>query len=123
MARYKKRWLANLQMQPCARCGYGEVSVEQTKPHRTTTDQAPNTFTYAGPSAQFRRTNILTPESPDSAMEEGLLMRSDFDTGYGSIGRSEPTIDQPEQVVVGKGKKKKVSSSNSYNDSGKKIKR
>ncbi|TKA65900.1 hypothetical protein B0A55_10873 [Friedmanniomyces simplex] len=53
----------------------------------------------------------------DSAMEEGLLIGSDFGTGYGSISTPEPepshepTLEQPVEVVVGsssrsKGKKK-----------------
>lgn len=40
-------------------------------------------------------------------MEEGLLIGSDFDGGYGSIQQDqEPTIVQPEEAVVAKTKAK-----------------
>ena len=48
----------------------------------------------------------MTPESPESAMEEGLLIGSDFGSNYGSVERDEPVLEPPEGVVVGKGKKK-----------------
>lgn len=67
----------------------------------------PNIFGYAGPSATYQDPNLVTPESSDSAMEEGLLIGSDFSTGYGSISHPECTLEQPDEVVVGgKGKKK-----------------
>ena len=76
--------------------------------HRPLRTQAPqNTFTYAGPSASFpKAAKILTPQSPDSSMEEGLLIGSDHGSGYGSISPAEPTLEQPAEVLVGsKGKK------------------
>lgn len=39
-------------------------------------------------------------------MEEGLLIGSDFGSTYGSVGRDEPVLDPPEDIIVGKGKKK-----------------
>ena len=105
MARYKKKWLASLPIQPCARCGYVETTDGITPPHQGSYEQPANTFTYAGPSARFERRDLLTPESPDSTMEEGLI-GSGYRAGYGSISRPEPTLHQPEEVMVGKGKKK-----------------
>jgi hypothetical protein len=48
----------------------------------------------------------MTPESVVSTMEEGLLIGSDLN-GYGSIEPTEQTLTQPEEVIVGKGKKGK----------------
>ena len=120
MARYKASWLASLPKEQCARCGYSEDQAEPTTPHQHSTGQCSNMFTYAGPSAGFRQANILTPECPESVMEEGLLIGSDIGSGYGSIERPEPTLDQPAEVVVGKGKKKKNSHTGSGKAAGKK---
>ena len=102
----KQIWLSTLGKQSCARCGYNE---EQNDPpisdHRHDSEGA-NIFAYAGPSADFGRANVLTPESPESAMEEGLLIGSDFGSDYGSVKRTEPVLEPPEEIVVGKGKKK-----------------
>ncbi|TKA40758.1 hypothetical protein B0A54_08027 [Friedmanniomyces endolithicus] len=70
---------------------------------------------------QNARIPVSTPSSPDadSAMEEGLLIGSEFGTGYGSISTPEPEpsrdpmLEQPAEIVVGsssksKGKKKAV---------------
>ena len=51
-------------------------------------------------------------------MEEGLLIGSDFG-GYGSFEPSEPTLDQPEEIVVGKSKKKKMPVGGSTKSAGK----
>ena len=107
MARYKKRWLANLPKHPCARCGYTESEDTTPNPDHHSREQRPNTFVYAGPSAEIKRADVLTPETQDDSMEQGLLIGSDFGSSYGSVDRSEPTIEQPEEVVVGKGKAKK----------------
>lgn len=42
-------------------------------------------------------------------MEEGLLIGSEVGAGYGSIGEPEPTIDQPEEVMVRKGRGRRAS--------------
>ncbi|KAF2719650.1 hypothetical protein K431DRAFT_286453 [Polychaeton citri CBS 116435] len=91
----------------------------KAQPSRPATRQnvQPNLFTYAGPSASESATSyqrgddILTPQHTESAMEEGLLIGSDVGTGYGSIAESvaadthlEPELDQPAEIVVGKGK-------------------
>lgn len=110
MARSKKKWFANLPKQPCARCGFGEPYVEPVPRHQYSNEQPPNAFTFAGPSADFRQANVLPPYTPDSALEEVLLIGSDLETGYGSIAHSERTIKEPEEVVVSKGKKKKKAS-------------
>lgn len=107
MARSKKRWLANLPPQPCLRCGYGEPCVQPTGAGSQTRKSRPNTFAYAGPSAKFHQASVLTPDSLDSALEEGLLIGSDNGEGYGAIVDPEPILEQPEEVSVGKGKKKK----------------
>ena len=107
MACSQKKWLSNLQKCPCARCGYCDLSVGEATHRQFVKKQRPNTFTYAGPSADLHQADILTPHSHDSAMEEGLLISSDGSTGYGSTAHAEPTIEQPDKVIVGKGKKKK----------------
>ncbi|TKA40915.1 hypothetical protein B0A54_07827 [Friedmanniomyces endolithicus] len=73
----------------------------------------------------YRRNGMILPAYAAlaaffySAMEEGLLIGSEFGTGYGSISTPEPehahdvTLEQPAEVVVGssskpKGKKKAV---------------
>ena len=88
-----------------------EVEDETTHARSRPYQPPSNTFPYVGPSAAAPapRSPQLTPESAASTMEEGLLIGSDFETGYGSIEPSEPTLEQPEEVVVGKGKKKKSS--------------
>ena len=121
MARKKKAWLATLPREPCARCGYTEIEdnatsapQRQTHPaHASSTPPQPNVYPYAGPSADFRQANILTPEQSESAMEEGLLIGSDFEGGYQTMSSrdDETVVEQPERVVVVKGKgkgKKKV---------------
>ena len=113
MARKKKDWLVSLPKEPCPRCGYEDMDASSAvlgTPRQHPNHQPHNTFTYAGPSTDFRQANLMTPQSPENAMEEGLLIGSDISTGYGSIEPSEPTIEQPEEIVVGKGKKKKTSS-------------
>lgn len=70
--------------------------------------QPPNPFPYAGPSATFHQATAHTPTSQDCAMEEGLLIGSESSRNYGAVGNSEPTIGQRDEVVVGKGKKKRV---------------
>jgi hypothetical protein len=102
----KQNWLSKLEKQPCARCGYTEEENNPPTPdHRHDGDRA-NIFPYVGPSADLGRTTVLTPESPESAMEEGLLIGSDFGSDYGSVKRIEPVLEPPEEIVVGKGKKK-----------------
>ena len=141
VARYKAKWLASIHIipQPCARCGYSELPTAAESPRvfhpvqQPATDPLPhNTFVYAGHSAapvtpgpanrmQNARIPVSTPSSPDadSAMEEGLLIGSEFGTGYGSISTPEPEpsrdpmLEQPAEIVVGsssksKGKKKAV---------------
>lgn len=111
MDKKKQDWLSKLKEQPCARCGYTEERNDRDPANRLSSDAQPNIFPYAGPSAVFDRANILTPESPESAMEEGLLIGSDFGSGYSSVERAEPVLKSPEEVVVGKGKKKAKSAS------------
>ena len=55
--------------------------------------------------------NTLTPQSTEASMEEGLLIGSDFGTDYGAIERADTTIEQPQEIMVGKGKKKRTSGS------------
>ena len=107
MARCEKKALMKLQSQSCARCGYSTASdmLERQQP--------PNTTTYAGPSAGFRNTTVLTRQGSESAMEEGLLGGSSSGKGYGSIDDYETMIEQPEEVVVGGKGKKKVGRSSS----------
>ena len=116
MARKKHAWRASLPQDPCARCGYTSAPSASSAQQQPATEPAgnvqPNVYPYAGPSADFRETNVLTPErsssSDESAMEEGLLLGSDFEGGYQTISREEDTVvEQPEGVVVGKGKKGK----------------
>lgn len=103
----KQAWLATLQRPACARCGYVEEQNNSTPTtDRRTHEEQPNVFPYAGPSADFGRSNVMTPESPESAMEEGLLIGSDFGSSYGAVEREEPVLEPPEGIVVGKGKKK-----------------
>lgn len=64
------------------------------------------------------RASMMTPQSPESTMEEGLLIGSDFSGGYGSI-TPEPSIESPEPVVVGKVKKSKKSIATSSKNAGK----
>lgn len=40
-------------------------------------------------------------------MESGLLIGSDFGGSYGSVDRPEPTLEQPDEVLVSKKKQKK----------------
>lgn len=109
MAHKKKNWLSTLEQHPCARCGYVEQHGSTTSDQQCAHEQ-PNVFPYAGSSANFGRANILTPESPESVMEEGLLIGSDFGSGYGTVEHTEPVLEPPDEVVVGKGKKKAKSS-------------
>lgn len=109
MDQKKKAWLSTLQARPCARCGYMEEPNNSTNREQQSHEEQPNVFPYAGPSAEFGQANILTPESTgnhESAMEEGLLIGSDFGSNYGSVERDEPVLEAPEGIVVGKGKKK-----------------
>lgn len=124
MARKKDAWLASLPPPTCERCGYTSPSstpstaqpATKPLPPLPAEHAQPNIYPYAGPSAEFRQSNILTPdrsESEESAMEEGLLLGSDFEGGYQTISREEETVvEQPEGVVVGgkvrkgKGRKK-----------------
>lgn len=117
MARKRLGWLAGLTIEPCARCGYTEIDISASqrpsRPIRTARRPArPNVVPYIGPSADFRQANVVTPEASESAMEEGLLIGSDFDGGYQTISKDEePATQQAENVVVVKGKakgKKKV---------------
>ena len=118
MARQKAKWLASLPKEPCARCGYhdhaGEITVAPSHPPAATPAFPPNTFVYAGPSATAQHVNVATPAASESAMEEGLLIGSDFEHGYGSIQQTdEPVVQEPEEIVVSrpKGKGKKSSQS------------
>lgn len=132
MARKKKTWLASLFKEPCARCGYTEIDdaplpSNQAQSHPRVANRAPerpNVFPYAGPSARFQETTVLTPQASDSAMEEGLLIGSDFEGGYQTISRDDETvIEQPEGIAVTKGKgkgKKKVIASASTSFDGRK---
>lgn len=121
MARKKNGWLASLPNEPCARCGFTEHDETPLAPAQQRSRPAlivrapaqPNVFPYAGPSAEFRQANTLTPQVSDSAIEEGLLIGSDFEGGYQTISRDEDAVvEQPENVVVvkakAKGKKKVV---------------
>lgn len=120
MARKKNAWLASLPQGACERCGYTSSTTSNTRAEvAAALDHAkghvrPNVYPYAGPSADFRDANVLTPErseSDESAMEEGLLLGSDFEGGYQTISHPglerETVIEQPEGVVVGLGKKGK----------------
>ena len=100
------------------RCGYSEKQNDSPTPDDQQNEERANLFPYAGPSADPGRSNVVTPESPESAMEEGLLIGSDFGSDYGSVKRTEPVLKSPEEVVVGKGKKK-VRSSSSHKGSAK----
>lgn len=102
----KQNWLSKLDKQPCARCGYTEEQNDPPSPSHQHDGERANIFTYAGPFADLGRATVLTPESPESAMEEGLLIGSDFGSDYGSVKRAEPILEPPEEIVVGKGKKK-----------------
>lgn len=104
MARYKKKWLSSLPKEPCSRCGYHEEGIEGTSTHQH------NTFPYAGSSAVFGGAPAIVPQAPESLMEEGLLIGSDFasNSSYGTIQTPEQSIDQEEQVVMSKSKKKKA---------------
>ena len=106
----KKAWLSTLTRPVCARCGYVEEQNDPPASGEQGHEEQPNIFPYAGPSAEFGRSNVMTPESPERAMEEGLLIGSDFGSNYGSVERDEPVLEPPEGVVVGKGKKKAKSS-------------
>lgn len=119
MACKHQSWLASLPPRdPCARCGYAETPSSPTTPpvapqHHSQQQQPSNLSTYAGPSADFRRANVLTPAQSESAMEEGLLIGEEFlaGGGYQTISRVEGegedvVVEQPESVVVGKGKGK-----------------
>lgn len=106
MSHKEKIWLAKLQKTACDRCGYTEGSGEPEISGQPSNPEQPNIFPYAGPSADTGRTNILTPETPESALEEGLLIGSDFGSGYGAVESYEPILEQPEEIVIGKGKKK-----------------
>ena len=113
MARKRLGWLAGLTVEPCARCGYAEIDVsaspQPSRPIRTSRAPArPNVVPYVGPSADLRQANVLTPQTSESAMEEGLLIGSDFEGGYQTISSrdEEPAGQQAENVVVVKGKAK-----------------
>ncbi|KAK5164939.1 uncharacterized protein LTR77_009604 [Saxophila tyrrhenica] len=105
-ARYKKKWLAELERTPCSQCGHTE-SIAQAA-------QASHGFYDAESARPFLPTRepMMTPESVASTLEEGLLIGSDYN-GYGSIDPVEPTLVQPEEVIVGKGKKSKKSAASS----------
>ena len=118
MARSKKRWLASLPVQPCLRCGYGEPCVQPTDPTPRPKKSRPSTSPYAGPSAKAYQPRVLTPDSLDSALEEGLLIGSNSGEGYGTIIDRGPTLEQPEEVFVGKGKKKKTAGTVTKNAQG-----
>lgn len=118
MARKKKDWLSKLERQPCDRCGYVEEQNEPAAVDQQPTHEHPNVFPYAGPSADFGRANVLTPESPESVMEEGLLIGSDFGSSYGAVERTEPVLEPPNEIVVGKGKKKAKSSGSEKSATG-----
>ncbi|KAK3628861.1 hypothetical protein LTR22_022146 [Elasticomyces elasticus] len=79
----------------------------------------PNSFFYSGSSATpvrratasaSERTVIaMTPDSPSlDSMGERLLIDSDLDTGYGSIvePEREPTLEQPEEIIVSRSSSK-----------------
>ncbi|KAK4504186.1 hypothetical protein PRZ48_005102 [Zasmidium cellare] len=115
MARCEKKWLLRLSLEPCPRCGYHEhadTEAGQT-PERS---QPPNTFTYAGPSASYQPPTAHTPTSSDSMMEEGLLIGPELGKNYGAVEVTEPTVCEPTEVVVGKGKKKRVVEGGSRKD-------
>lgn len=116
MARYKKKWLAEVLDQPCERCGYSQTTNAAVPTPQPNSVHPPNNYAYAGPSAEFRQANVVTPSSPESAMEEGLLI--DHGAGYGSVDHGEPVIREPEEVIVAKGSKKKATSSSSSKVSG-----
>ncbi|KAK5754900.1 hypothetical protein LTS12_015023 [Elasticomyces elasticus] len=125
-ARYKAKWLASVRTapQPCARCGYSEIPTEcPCRVHCTYQHLAgpmpPNSFFYSGSSATpvrratasaSERTVIaMTPDSPSlDSMGERLLIDSDLDTGYGSIvePEREPTLEQPEEIIVSRSSSK-----------------
>lgn len=100
MARYKKRWLAERARAPCPQCGYTQPIVETAPVSRG------ECFHDSISPVSSMQTPTMTSESVASTMEEGLLIGSDHN-GYGSIEPVEPTLVQPEEVVVGKGKKSK----------------
>lgn len=115
MARKKQAWLKELPKEPCGTCGYTETDEPASQPQQqqqqpvrgVRTPAQANVFPYAGPSAYFRQASVLTPERSESAMEEGLLIGSDFEGGYQTIDRDEgTTVEQPDSVVVSKGKVK-----------------
>ena len=118
MARKKKDWLSKLERQSCARCGYVEEQNVSTTVNQQAAHEHANVFPYAGPAADFGRATVLTPESPESVMEEGLLIGSDFGSGYGAVERAEPVLEPPNEIVVGKGKKKAKSSGSQRSATG-----
>lgn len=101
-----------LVIEPCARCGYHEDIEEETNQEQRESQQS-NTFAYAGPSATFRPATVHTPTSEETMMEEGLLIGPELSKNYGAVKITEPTVCEPAEVVVGKGKKKRVVESSS----------
>lgn len=121
---YKIAWLRTLPHGPCARCGFSVSSVDVLRSHLpfrqereyrrqpvgTTRAPAsparPNLCTYAGPSATLHDESALTPQTTDSAMEEGLLVSSDYGGGYGAVEtaneQEDIVVQEPREVVVQK---------------------
>lgn len=68
---------------------------------------------YVGPDAEYRDNN-LTPADSDRAMEEGVLNNPAVggpSSAEQASDREEHILDQPEEVVVSKGKMRKSSRS------------
>lgn len=107
MARCEKKWLMRLSIEPCPRCGYHENSEDHSSQEQQQ-PQPPNTFAYAGPSAAFQPPTARTPTSEDTMMEEGLLIGSELSKEYGAVQTTEHIVCEPAEVMVGKGKKKRI---------------
>ncbi|KAF2169965.1 hypothetical protein M409DRAFT_19580 [Zasmidium cellare ATCC 36951] len=107
MARCEKKWLLRLSLEPCPRCGYHETAENETD-QQARQPPPSNTFPYVGPSASYQPPTVTTPTVSDSMMEEGLLIGPELTKNYGAVETTEPTVGEPAEVVVGKGKKKRV---------------
>lgn len=122
---YEKKWLARLVRQPCARCGYLQQSswhayrhMATSMPTTRTMGTSPSTVTYVGPSAGHQRPSVRTPESQDSAMEEGLLIDPDFGAaGYGTDIHPDRALEQSDEIMAGGRGKRKAGRSTRVKDS------
>ncbi|KAK6436585.1 hypothetical protein LTR95_007220 [Oleoguttula sp. CCFEE 5521] len=126
VASYERSFLAKLERsRACARCGF-EEDLSVSSPFRDEAVEAPaadttsgrtqanpNLQSYVGPDASVPSSSTPTPATTDHAMEEGLI---DAVSGEASSSNQavfdpeEHILDQPEDVIVKKGKMRKSSS-------------